>query len=230
MPDTTKTNQTDNRLLAALPNKVFQQLEAKLEPFELIYNTDVYAPGDVIEHVYFPERGIISLLAVVGKDSTLEVGIVGDEGMIGISVFLGETKTNTRAVVQGAGFALRMTAADFIGEIEKSSDLQRILKKFTFSLMTQIAQSAACNRYHPIDARLARWLMMTSDRMKSDEFQVTQEFLSNMIGVRREAVNKAASDFQHRGLISYMRGNLSILKPKELEALACTCYEIIKSH
>ncbi len=224
MPETKKSN---NALLAALPVEVYEQLEPKLERFELVYNKDIYAAGDVIEHVYFPESGIISLLAVVGSNSTLEVGIVGDEGMIGIPVFLGETHTNNRAVVQGAGFAMRVTAKDFIYESERGGELLRVLKRFTHSLMTQISQSAACNRYHPIEARLARWLLMTRDRMKSDDYKITQEFLSNMIGVRREAVNKAASDFQHRGLISYVRGNLSILKPHELENLACTCYAII---
>lgn len=224
MPETTLSN---NRLLAALPEKEFKRLVPKLEQFELVYNKDVYKAGDVIEHVYFPESGIVSLLAVVGKASTLEVGIIGDEGMVGIAVFLGETITNYRAVVQGEGFALRMTTADFIAASDRGGEFQRILKSFTLKLMTQISQSAACNRYHAIDARLARWLMMSRDRMKADEFKITQEFLANMLGVRREAVNKTATDFQHRGLISYTRGRLSILNPKKLEALACSCYAII---
>ena len=207
MADTTRTKKTNNALLSALPPEIFEQLQPKLESFELIYNTDIYAAGDVIEHVYFPESGIISLLAVVAANLSLEVGIVGDEGMVGIPVFLGETVTLNRAVVQGAGFAMRMTAKDFIYESERGGELLRVLKKFTHSLMTQISQSAACNRYHPIEARLARWLLMTRDRMRSDEFKITQEFLSNMIGVRREAVNRVASDFQHRGLISYVRGS-----------------------
>ena len=223
-----KSNTTTNRLLAALPAKIYQQLLPKLEKFELVYNKDIYAAGDVIEHVYFPESGIISLLAVVGKDSTLEVGIVGNEGMIGIPVFLGETISNTRAVVQGAGFAMRMTAKDFVAESENSRDLLRILKRFTHSLMTQIAQSAACNRYHPIEARLARWLLMTRDRMRSDEFQITQEFLSNMLGVRREAVNRTASGFSEQGFISYVRGKLTINNGEELERRSCVCYEIVR--
>ncbi len=214
-------------MLASLPNENFLQMLPMLERCELVYHEEIYGAGDVIEHVYFPESGIISLLAVVGSNSSLEVGIVGNEGMIGIPVFLGVATSDNLAVVQGAGFATRMTSKDFIFESERSVDLQRILKKFTHSLMTQISQSAACNRYHPIEARMARWLLMTRDRMRSDEFQITQEFLSNMIGVRREAVNKAASDFQHRGLVSYVRGNLSILQKSELEKLACTCYRII---
>jgi CRP-like cAMP-binding protein len=225
-----KTTQPNNQLLSALPAGIFQQLLPKLERFELVYDTNICVAGETIEHAYFPESGIISILAVVDKDSTLEVGIVGSEGMVGIPLFLGIRTADNRAVVQGAGFALRMTAADFIEESERGGELVVILKRFTFSLMTQIGQSAACNRYHPIDARLARWLLMTRDRMKSDEFRITQEFLSNMIGVRREAVNKAASDFQHRGLIRYTRGLVAILESNELKGLACSCYEIILKH
>jgi CRP-like cAMP-binding protein len=224
MPQKTDTT---NRLLAALPQPVLAEMLTKMEPFELVYKTNIYQAGAVIEHVYFPESGIVSILAVVGKDSTIEVGIVGSEGMVGIPLFLGSERANNRAVVQGSGNSLRMTAADFLEESGRSPRLQTILKRFTFSLMTQIAQSAACNRYHPIDARLARWLLMTRDRMCSDELRITQDFLSNMLGVRREAVNKAAGDFQNRGLISYARGHLSILNVKELKHYACTCYGII---
>jgi len=222
MPET----KTNNALLASLTPANLDQVLPKLERFELVYNHDIYAAGEVIEHVYFPESGVVSLLAVVGSNSTLEVGIVGNEGMIGIPLFLGETVTNNRAVVQGAGFAMRMTVNDFVYESERG-ELLRVLKKFTHSLMTQISQSAVCNRYHPIEARLARWLLMMRDRMRSDEFQITQKFLSNMVGVRREAVNKAASDFQHRRLIAYVRGHLTILEPEKLEGIVCTCYAII---
>lgn len=221
------TVQTTNLLLNQLPKRELKQILSKTERVELVYNTDVYLAGDKIEHVYFPESGIISLLAAVGKASTIEVGIVGDEGMVGLSVFLGVETSLNRAVIQGAGFALKMTAADFLSECESSKEFSRILRRFTHSLMTQIAQSAACNRYHPIDARLARWLLMTRDRMKSDEFQITQEFLSNMLGVRREAVNKAASGFSNEGLISYVRGSLIINKSTELERRTCLCYQIV---
>lgn len=219
---------TNNRLLAALPSKTYLQLRPKMEQFELIYGHDVYAAGDVIEHVYFPESGIISLLAVVGKESTIEVGIVGDEGMVGLSTFLGVKKSINRAVVQGAGMALRMKTADFLAECDSNKEFSRILRRFTHSMMTQIAQSAACNRFHPIEARLARWLLMTHDRMRSDEFQITQEFLSNMLGVRREAVNRAASHFSEQGFITYVRGKLIINDSKELESRACICYPIVR--
>ena len=200
----------------------------KLELITLIYAENIYNPGDIIEDVYFPESGIISLLSAVEEHSTLEVGIVGNEGMIGLPVFLGVKTSNNRAVVQGAGFALKMLAKDFLDECLRFVELSHILQRFTHSLITQISQSAVCNRYHEIEPRLARWLLMTHDRMKTDEFQITQEFLSNMLGVRREAVNKSASHFQQQQLISYSRGNLTILNRKELETAACRCYRIIK--
>ena len=221
-----KTNNGHNRLLSALPAKIYKRILPKLEQFELVYDTDIYLAGHVIEYVYFLESGIISLLAVVGKNSTLEVGIVGNEGMIGIPVFLGETVSNYRAVVQGAGIAMRMKVKDFIEESDRNADLTRVLKRFTNSMMKQIAQSAACNRYHPIESRMARWLLMTRDRMNSDEFKITQGFLANMLGVRREAVSKVASGLSDDGLISYKRGNLTVNKNKELTRRACLCYKV----
>lgn len=224
-----ETAKTGNRLLAALPKKEYKNLLPKLERTALIYAENIYEPDDVIRHVYFPESGIISLLSSVEENSTLEVGIIGNEGMVGLPVFLGVEKSNNRAVVQGAGFALRMTTADFKAECN-SGEFQRILQRFTHSLMMQISQSAACNRFHAIEARLARWLLMSSDRMRSNEFQITQEFLSNMLGVRREAVNKSAANFQKRQLLNYSRGNLSILDRPALESAACPCYQIIRNN
>lgn len=200
---------------------------AKMQRSDLVYKRDVYLSGDVINDVYFPDSGIISLLAVIGKGSTIEVGIVGNEGMVGLSVFLGVKTSINRAVVQGAGTASKLTTAEFLIECEDGQDLSRILRRFTYSLMTQIAQSAVCNRYHPIDARLARWLLMTRDRMHSDEFQITQEFLSDMLGVRREAVSRAATKFHDDNLISYVRGRMIIGDGKELERRACSCYHLI---
>ena len=223
----TEPQKTKNRLLAALSGKTYQHILSKSERIELIFNENIYNPGDVISDVYFPESGIVSLLSAVEANSTLEVGIVGNEGMIGLPVFLGVKTSNNRAVVQGAGFALKMAADDFLDEC-KTGELPRILQRFTHSLMTQISQSAACNRFHEIEPRLARWLLMTGDRMHADEFQITQEFLSNMLGVRREAVNKSATHLQQQKLISYSRGNLSILNRQNLETAACNCYKIIK--
>ncbi len=216
-----------NLLLAELTTSSFRRLVPKFDQVELYYNHNLFKPGDRIRHVYFPESGIVSLLSAVGINATVEVGIVGNEGMIGIPVFLGLKTSNLLAVVQGAGTSLRMTAANLIKECASSDELPKILRRFTHSLMTQISQSTACNRFHPIDTRLARWLLMTQDLMKSSEFQITQEFLTNMLGVRREAVNKAANSFQQRDLISYSRGNLLILDRPGIEAAACSCYRAI---
>ena len=218
---------TTNRLLASLPDADYQNLVGHSERTDLVYGNTLYKTGAVIRHVYFPESGIVSLLSAVDGDQTLEVGIVGNEGMIGVPAFLGAKTSNNIALVQGAGSALRMTTADFVKECVISNKLQQVLKRFVQSLMAQTAQSAACNRFHPIDSRMARWLLMTNDRMKAGVFQITQEFLSNMVGVRREAVNKAAKSFQTRGLISYHRGRLVILDVKGLKAVACDCYKII---
>ncbi len=221
-------NKPKNRLLAALPAKEYARLLPKLEEFPLIYTETIYEPDDIIRRVYFPESGIISLLSTVGENSLLEVGIVGSEGFVGLPVFLGVKTSNNRALVQGAGVALAMKTADFLAECKSGGALPRILQRHTHSLMTQISQSAACNRFHPIEARLARWLLMTGDRMMADEFQITQDFLSNMLGVRREAVSKSATILQHNELIRYNRGKISILDRAGLEAAACRCYFIIR--
>ncbi len=217
-----------NRLLAALPKDEYERLLPKLEPFPLVFGEVIYDPGDLIRNVYFPTRGIISLLAAVEDRATLEVGIVGREGMVGLPAFMGVKTSGNRAVVQGAGAALRMKAAAFRKASDNGGSLPRLLLRYTHSRLTQIAQGAACNRFHPIDARLARWLLMTRDRMGTDEFQLTQEFLSNMLGVRREGVNKAAGALQEQHLISYSRGTLTTLDRAGLEAVACHCYGIIK--
>lgn len=203
---------------------------AKSARSALSYGENIYQTGTTIRHIYFPESGIISLLSAVDGDLTLEVGIVGSEGMIGLPVFFGANTSNNIALVQGEGFALRMTAADFLNECASSDDLQRVVKCFTHSLMAQTAQSAVCNRFHPAESRMARWLLMTNDRMKTGIFQMTQEFLSNMVGVRREAVSKTATNLQKLGLISYYRGMLTILDRKGLKALSCTCYNILTKH
>lgn len=225
-----QTDRPINHILVALPEKDYRRCLEKLERIEMVYGNTIYKTGSVIRHVYFPESGIVSLLSTVNETSTLETGIVGSEGMIGIPVFLGVKTSHSLVLIQGAGFAMRMTTVDFLAECEKGAELTRILKRFTHSLMAQTAQSAACNRYHPIEARMARWLLMTHDRMKSGKFQITQEFLSNMVGVRREAVNKTAKGFQNRGLISYNRGKLLILDLKGLKAITCDCYKVISKH
>jgi len=217
-----------NRLLAALPAKEYKRMLPQMEEFSLIYTKTIYEPNDLIRRVYFPESGIISLLSAVGERSLLEVGIVGSEGFIGLPVFLGVKKSNNHALVQGAGVALAMKTTDFLTECENGGALSHILQRYTHSLLVQISQSAVCYRFHPIEARLARWLMMTADRMKSENFQITQDFLSNMLGVRREAVSKSAANLQQRQLIGYSRGSVLIINRAGLEKITCNCYSIIK--
>jgi len=219
----------DNRLLAALPAQDYGRLFPGLEKVALTYGENIYERGEIIRFVYFPNSGIISLLAAVEDKATLEVGIVGNEGMTGLPVFLGVKSSHNAAIVQGTGSAMRMKTADFMTECRRNgAALPRILQRFTHSLLAQVSQSAVCFRFHPVEARLARWLLMTSDRMGADEFPVTQEFLSNMLGVRREAVNKSAVVHQRQHLIIYNRGSLSIINRTGLEKAACACYEIIK--
>lgn len=217
-----------NRLLAALPKSEYQHLFSKLEAFSLNYTENIYESGGIIQYVYFPNSGIVSLLSTVSERSQLEVGIIGNEGVVGLPVFLGVKTSNNRALVQGAGVAMRMKTADFLAECKKDIVLPRILQRYTHSLLTQISQSAVCNRFHSIEARLARWLLMTRDRMGADDFQITQDFLSNMLGVRRETVTLSAQNLQQNGLISYRRGKISILNRADLETAACRCYFTIK--
>jgi CRP-like cAMP-binding protein len=217
-----------NRLLAALPKKEYQRLLPELEQVSLTFAQVLYEPGDPILHVYFPNDSIISILSVVAERSTLEVGIVGNEGMAGISVFMGVGTSRHRALVQGGGTAMRMMATALRTECDHLSPLHRLLHRYSHSLLTQVSQSAACNRFHLVDARLARWLLMTRDRMNSDEFRLTQDFMSNMLGVRREGVNKAAGALQHDKLISYSRGHVLILDREGLEAVSCECYRLVR--
>jgi CRP-like cAMP-binding protein len=222
-------NRIENRLLAALPKKDYNRLVAQMERVPLPFAEVLYEPGDTIHYIYFPNDSIVSLLSTVEDRSTLEVGIIGNEGMVGISVILGVTSSPNRALVQGEGSAMRMTAAALRKEINGNGPLQRLLNRQTHALMTQIAQSAACNRFHRVEARLARWLLMTHDRIGKDEFRLTQQFLSDMLGVRREGVTYAASALQKNQLIRYSRGHLTILNRRGLEGVACKCYSLIKA-
>jgi len=217
-----------NDLLAAAPRQAYQRMLAGLEPVTLNYGQVLYEPAGRIEHVYFPTSCLISLLTAVDKKRTLEVGMVGNEGMVGLPIAQGRGVSAVRALVQGSGTAMRMTAARFLAEFKKNPPLQRALSRYTYLLMAQVSQTAACNRFHEVEARLGRWLLMTSDRVHSDEFFLTQEFLADMLGVRRVGVTIAASDLQRKKLIDYSRGNIKILTRKGLEAAACPCYRIIK--
>ena len=218
-----------NRLLAALPQREYQRLLPELEQVTMPFAEVLYEPGARIRHVYFPNDSVVSILAEVADRSTLEVGIVGNEGLAGISVFMGVDASPHRAVVQGAGTAMRMKASALRKESDGAGSLHRLLLLYAHSLLTQVSRAAACNRFHMVDARLARWLLMTGDRLGADEFRLTQDFISNMLGVRREGVSKAAGALQNNGLINYSRGHIKILDRAGLEAVSCECYGIIKA-
>ena len=217
-----------NRLLAALPAKEYQRLLPELEPVTMAFAEIIYAPGDTIRHVYFPNNSIVSLLAAEEHHASLEVGMIGNEGMTGIAVFMEVRTSRTLALVQGAGTAMRMTSATLRKESTQVSTFHRLLHRYAHSLLTQMSLSSACNRFHSLDARLARWLLMTHDRIGTDEFRLTQDFMSNMLGVRREGVTKAAGDLQKKKLIKYSRGHIEILDRPGLEKASCTCYGIIR--
>ena len=218
----------ENSLLAAIPRKAYQRLLAVLEPVDLAFGKVLYEPGETIRNVYFPGDSLVSLLTLADGHLALEVGLIGREGMVGIPLVLGHQKSPVRALVQGGGTALRMDAARFRKEFRANPPLQKELYRYTYSLMAQISQTAACNRFHVVEQRLARWLLMTHDRVKSDRFRMTHEFLGHMLGVRRVGVTRAAQALQVRGLISYSRGDISVLDRKGLEAAACQCYQVVR--
>ena len=218
----------ENSLLAALPRKEYRRLLAGLEPVTLTFGKVLYDPGETIRHVYFPGDSLVSLLTLADGHLALEVGLIGREGMVGIPLVLGHNVSSVRALVQGGGTAMRMASAHFLKEFRLSLPLQRELYRYTHTLMAQISQTAACNRFHVVERRLARWLLMTHDRVKSDQFRMTQEFLGHMLGVRRVGVTNAAQALQKRKLISYSRGDITVLDRSGLEAAACECYEVVK--
>ncbi len=217
-----------NKMLAALPAKEYRRLANKLEPFDLKFGETIYESDVNMKDVYFPNSGIVSFMTAIEKGSTLEVSVVGNEGMVGLSTFLGITKSPNSAVVRATGIAWKMRAADFLKECGKNILLSRLVHRYTHLLLTQLSLVGACNRFHPIIKRLTCWLLMTGDRMGTDKFHITQEFISNMLGVRREAITLAAASLQEKQMISYSRGNLSILNRVSLEEFACKCYGIIK--
>jgi CRP-like cAMP-binding protein len=218
-----------NSLLAALPSRNYQRLISGLEPVELKFGEVLYEPGQKIRHVYFPDNSLVSLLTVVDGHMALEVGMVGREGMVGLPLALGMDVSPVRALVQGAGTAMRMESARFSREIRRSPQLQLGVHRYANALMAQVSQTAACNRFHVVVARLARWLLMTRDRVRSGEFRLTHEFLAHMLGVRRVGVTSAARSLQTRKLIAYSRGNIRILDDKRLEAAACECYALVNA-
>ena len=217
-----------NRVLAGISSKDYGSLD-QLEPVLLRFGQILYEAGGRIRHVYFPIDCLVSLLTAVDKRRTLEVGMVGNEGMTGMPFILGMGVSGVRALVQGGGRALRMPAAPFRIEFDRNQPLRQALFRYTYALMAQISQTAACNRFHEAEARLARWLLMTRERVGSDEFRLTHEFLAHMLGLRREGVTEAATALKRRGLIDYRRGKIRILNVKGLKAAACSCYQVIRT-
>lgn len=217
-------NKVKNLLLNALSSSDDMQLMDHFEPIDLVLSHVISEPGDTIHDVYFPVDSFISLVMPLDTSVGLEVGLIGNEGMYGLPVILGVNKAPFRAIVQGAGLALRMDASAFMQALTERPNLNVLLKRYMHVSIAQLAQTAACNRYHVVEERLARWLLMTKDRAHREEFHITQEFLARMLGVRRVGVTKAAGSLQRKKLISYSRGNLKIHDIKGLEKSACSCY------
>lgn len=217
-----------NLLLAALPPQDLARMLPALDQVQVDIGAVLCEPGDPIRYLYFPHDCLISLMAVAEGRMTLEVGLVGREGVLGATVALGHDTMQVRAVVQRAGSASRIEADRLRTEFARSPALQRVLYRYTDTLLAQAIQIAVCSRYHVLEARLARSLLITRDRLRSDKFHLTHEFLAHALGVRRVGVTKAASALQQQGLINYSRGNIEILDPRGLTAAACTCYEIVR--
>lgn len=222
-------NASENRLLAALPKEEYERLVANMESVSLEFKQSVYEPNEPIKYVYFVKRGVISLLNVMEDGREVEVATVGNEGMVGLPVFLGSEKIPGRAFSQIPGDAWRMKANVFKDKVTPGSSLHNLLQRYTQALFNQIAQGAACNSLHSLEERMCRWLLMTQDRVGQDEFPLTQEFLGQMLGVRRPTVSMTASILQKAGLINYSRGKMTILDREGVEASACECYAIVKA-
>lgn len=215
---------TDNLLLAALPAEDRDRLVGAGAPVHLEFGETLQEAGKPIKHVYFPNDGFISLITPADGRAQLEVGLVGTEGMLGVSLVLGIDTAPLRALVQGAGSAWRIEATHFRAELERSAALRALLNRYLYVLLTQLTQSAICTRFHLVEARLARWLLMTRDRAHTSHFHITHEFLAYMLGVRRVGVTAAASALQRRKIIRYARGEITVINARALKAAACKCY------
>ena len=217
-----------NHLLAALPVEVQQRLFLNLELIPLPLGKILYESGDALRHVYFPTDAIVSLLYVMENGASAEISVVGNEGLIGIAVFMGGESTPSRAVVQSAGYAYRLLGKQFKAEVNRHGEMLHLMLRYTQALLTQMAQTAVCNRHHSIDQQLCRWLLLSLDRLPGDQLTMTQELIANMLGVRREGVTDAAGKLQKLGVIEYSRGHIKVLDRSRLEQLSCECYAVVK--
>ncbi len=218
---------SQNRLLAALPPAEFEPLVAHLELVPLLLGQMLYEPGGQLQHAYFPTTAIVSLHYVMESGASTESAGVGNEGVVGISLFMGGNTTPSSAVVQTAGHAYRLERRRLLQEFNRAGLLQRVLLRYTQALMTQMAQTAVCNRHHSIEQQLCRWLLLTLDRLPTSELVMTQELVASMLGVRREGITEAAGNLQRAGIISYRRGHIAVLDRAGLEKNACECYAVV---
>ena len=218
----------ENRLLAVLPDATYDAMLPFLEPLQMPLGLSLYESGGAQGHVYFPTTAIVSLLYVLADGASASIAVTGNEGLVGISLFMGGETTTSRAVVQSAGLGYRLRASVMKKEFERGGDLQYLLLRFTQALITQMTQTAVCNRHHEVDQQLCRWLLLSLDRLAGSELVMTQELMANMLGVQRGGVSEAAGKLQAEGLIRYSRGKISVLDRPQLEARVCECYRAVK--
>lgn len=218
-----------NNLLAALPVADFERLQPDLKPMRMKLGDVLYESGSHMRNVYFPTTAIVSLLYMLANGSSAEIAVVGNDGMIGVSLFMGGETTTNRAVVQSAGLAFRLPSQVLKDEFTRAGPMQHLLLRYTQAMITQMTQTAVCNRHHSVDQQLCRWLLLSLDRLASNELKMTQELIANMLGVRREGVTEAAGRLQHAGLIHYSRGHITIVDRAGLEKRCCECYQVVKT-
>ncbi|MFT7388451.1 MAG: CRP-like cAMP-binding protein [Candidatus Endobugula sp.] len=226
MPTAPKPQQ--NHLLATISKEIQDRLYPYLKLISLPLGKVLYESGDVMRHVYFPTNSIVSLIYVMEDGSSTEISVVGNDGMIGVALFMGGDSTPSRAVVQSAGYAYKMKTQDFKEEFNHHGEIMTLMLHYAQSLITQMTQTAACNRHHSIDQQLCRWLLLSLDRLQDNDLCMTQELIANMLGVRREGVTEAAGKLQKLGVIKYSRGHITVLDRDKLEALSCECYAVVK--
>ena len=225
---TSASDPRDNHLLASLPTEAWERLEPHLELTPMPLGLVLYESGSQLQHVYFPTTCIVSLLYVMEDGHSAEIAIVGNEGMVGVALFMGGETTPSRGLVQSSGFAYRLSGKLLKSEFVRGGPMQRLLLRYTQALITQMAQTAVCNRHHSVDQQLARWLLLSLDRLASNDLVMTQELIANMLGVRREGVTEAAGKLQKLDLISYSRGRITVLDRPALEQYSCECYAVVK--